>query len=164
MPKLPGSALVAMAALFGLATPAAAQLSTEVPVYQGAVFVTAANAACREEGVEAGTTFSALFRSQRRPNNGQGGGLHFIGARQVFTYVKSDNQSLPGGSQQGLFRGLGTSAQVGVFGYTSKYNLSISPANITRNTLVVSLTGTLTNVNGVGGCTAAIRGAFVKRP
>lgn len=134
----------------------AAMAATEVPVFDGIAKITAVNAACVDDGWAVGAEFRMIFRSAVRPSNKRGGGLQLMEQRYGYTFLMPDGQALPGGSRKGTFNATGLSGQVGVFAFSSKFNLDITPSKIRADTPVVTLDGTLGNFGGTNGCTVTI--------
>jgi hypothetical protein len=148
------------------ATPA---LSTDVPVYQGGVFVTAVTSACTANNIAVGNYWTMDFRQLPRPVNTAhfGGGFEFVSDRSSLSYVMPPGTPLNGGhTVQTSVTAYGESGEAGPYNYTGAFNLTISPAtlNATTPSAVVTITGTVADLWDYTGCTVTIRAALALRP
>jgi hypothetical protein len=140
----------------------AASAAPEVPVFDGVVKFTALNEPCLDDGWIVGDEFRRIYRSVVRPGNKAPGGLQFMGNRMAFNLLQPEGKPLPGGEVKGTFSATGLSTQVGVYRFSSPFDLVITPSKIKANSSVVTIEGTLGNF-AVPGCTVTIFGVATPR-
>jgi hypothetical protein len=146
--------LLATIALASLAVPASART-----VWQGDVFITAANSICQSAGWPVGNYLRVEFRPHNLTDNGSNTYLGLYSPRSAQTY------SIAGkGLVAGTYAAGGITSTAFPQGWTSTFSgVSVSPApKLTTKT--VTIKATITNFFNNTGCTVTIQGAAFQRP
>ena len=146
-----------------VAEDASGALSTPVPVWQGAAYITAANAACATGNIGVGSNYVSLYRSQVVSPTSDGGGMSFLYGRGGVTVNLPTGVPLPGGPQTATVNAVGISGSTGLYNYSTTFNVNISPPAPSASTVQVFISGTMTNMLGYAGCTITFRASMVLR-
>ncbi len=152
-----------------MADSASAQMEPRIPnnpliVWQGSIFVTAANATCVSFGINIGQYGLGLFRPRLDPAEPPSGFMiQYPRGNVLFTRT--------GGAGTDKMRGAGTFAGTWVgptvlpaADFAATTNFVLTPQNPIATTDFITLTGSITNFDGITNCTTSVRGAFARRP
>jgi hypothetical protein len=151
------------AMVFGLA--AAPQTASALTVWQGEAVVTSASGNCTFPGderrnISVGTVLKSVLRPRALDNNGGNTRISFVhdlGA--MFVMVLQDtgpngDYALVGVTHSGLLR------KNGLAGFA---NFSLTPSNMTTDTVFVRASGRVEDFMFLSGCDATFRASYSKR-
>ena len=142
--------------LSGLMVPAQA---TEV--WQGTMFVTAANSPCRADGVVVGDFYLAVYRPRNVEDNGVDTRLALFTTRSANRYIVI-NKPFDG---NGRYEGIRVSTTALVQDWSGNFSgATVNPPSPTPSTQTVEITVTFTKFNNNSGCTATLVGSLTNRP
>jgi hypothetical protein len=147
----------------GLAMPASA--ANDFVLWQGNMFLTAANAACNGGGWSVGNFFNAVLRPRGLGDNGTFTGFALYSTRNAQRYAVQNK-----GFVTGFYTGVTIYSSAGFAGWDgtggtlhSKLTVQVSPT-VTAAHKTLTATVTITNFGNVENCTATVVGALYQRP
>jgi len=162
--------IVSLPAALWSSVVAQAAPQTQNPVtWEGEVFFNSVSAACGAQGWTQYDAFTSVYRpkfsSSAYIHNGSAEGLSLTTHRGAVLIESAATSGGLGGGKAIPITGtsIGSRADLSKWTTASTAALTISPTGIGPTTASVTISGTITNFNGLSGCTIGLAGAYVQR-
>ena len=148
------------AGIAGVLLAAATSSASAIEVWQGNLFITAANAACAGNW-SANQFFTAVYRPAGLSDNGPSTMLALFGQRTAMSYVVDG--ALSG---NGTYTGRRLLSSAGFFFWENgTYSqATVTPASVSKITKTVVIRVKLATFANTGNCTVTLQGSLGKRP
>ena len=151
---------IVKAGIAGILLAAATSSASAIEVWQGNLFITAANNACNGTPWTVNTFFTAVYRPSGLSNNGGSTRLALFLTRYAATYAVSG--ALSGNGQYQATR---ITPAASVFDWSGTYaKASVKPASPTATTKTVVVKVQLAKFGNTGKCKVTLQGSLGKRP
>jgi hypothetical protein len=145
--------LLALAFVLALTSAASAKVN-----WQGEVMITALSAGCDPAMDLVGDSYLSTYLPQNLSDNGVNSWLAFFNRRSGWS-IKFTSTAVNSAFSSTRISGRGNVTT----GNGLLVSFSRAPATVTETTGTVSINATLSNWQGTAGCTATMKGAYVRR-
>lgn len=150
-------------ALAAMLTTGTIPSASATEVWQGDLFITAANATCVNSGFSVNDFFRSVYRPNGLEDNGPDARLTLISARVAQRY--SVTGALSAGKKLKAYSGQIIYSTAGFASWDGTYKLAtVTPATPTVNTATVTIAVTFNDFASFVGCTATLKGSLGNRP
>lgn len=132
--------------------------------WEGHTIITAVNSTCVADGETVGRTLFSTYMPAGISDNGADSHITFYGTRNAHSLKVAG--ALAGGKNYNSIY-INSYGKAGVqpqpAGQISAYTATVSPAPLSTTTEYINMTITITNWSTTPGCTATLRGSYVRR-